>query len=88
LIVETLIEDLKLEVEEEELEKEFERIAAESNADLEDIKKYYGDEDAKEYLKEEIKEQKFYDIIFERNTIKTGEKTKLKDFEANYGQII
>jgi trigger factor len=87
LIVETLIEDLKLEAEEGELEKEFERMAAESNADLEDVKKYYGDEEAKEYLKEEIKEQKFYDILFERNVIKTGEKLKLADFEANYGRL-
>ena len=83
LIVETLIEDLKLEAAPDEVEKEFERLAEENEANLDDIKKYYEDEQMKEYLKEDIKERKFFDILFEKNIIKTGEKERYIDLQSN-----
>ena len=83
LIVETLMEELKLEATDEEVEKEIERLASESQADIEEVKKYYQEERMKEYLKEEIKEKKVFDVLLEKNIIKTGEKKKYMEFAAN-----
>ncbi|MDR0720817.1 MAG: trigger factor [Treponema sp.] len=80
LIVETLIEDLKLEASDEEAEKEIERQAKDSGAPAEDFKKYYEQEQMKEYLKEDIKEQKLFDRLFLENIIKPGKKEKYIDF--------
>jgi len=85
LIIETLIEDLKLEASEEEMEKEIERQAAESGAEIDEVKKYYEAERAKEYLKEEIKERKVFDILLEKNTIKTGKKERYIDLISKNG---
>jgi trigger factor len=85
LIVETLIEELKLEAHDEELEKELERIAAESEASLEDVKKYYENPHMKELLKEDIKEHKFFDILIEKNNVRTGEKEKYADLVSGKG---
>ena len=85
LIVETLIEDLKLEASEEDVEKELEKLAVEGETELERIKEYYEDRQMREYLKEEIKEQKLLDQLFEKNTIKTGIKTNYIDLAVING---
>ena len=85
LIVETIMEELKLEVTDEEMEKEFEKMAGESGAGIEDIKKYYSEERMKEAWRENVKENKFYDILLEKNTIKTGKKEKYMDLVGNNG---
>jgi len=85
LIVETLIEDLKLEASEEDVEKDIEKIAAESETELEEVKKYYEDGQMREYLKEDIKEQKLLDLLFEKNTIKTGIKANYVDLAVING---
>jgi len=85
LIVETLMEDLKLEASDEEVEKEIEKLAVESEANLEEVKKYYQEERMKEILKEDIKEKKVFDCLMEKNSIKTGEKKKYMDFISNNG---
>jgi trigger factor len=85
LIVETLMEDLKLEASDEEVEKEMEKIAAEGGSELEEVKKYYESEQMREYLKEEVKERKVFDLLLEKNTIKAGKKEKYIDLIANNG---
>jgi trigger factor len=80
LIVETLIQDLKLEASDEEVEKEIERQAKDSLAPVEDFKKYYEQGQMKEYLKEDIKEQKLFDRLFLENIINPGKKEKYIDF--------
>jgi trigger factor len=83
LIVETLMEDLKLEAGEEELNGEIEKFAAEDEAMAEDIKKYYQEEQARAYLKEEIKERKLFDILLAENTVKPGKKENYLDLMSN-----
>jgi len=83
LVIETLIEDLKLEASDEEVEAEMEKMASESGTSIEDVKKYYEADRMKEYLKEEIKERKVCDILLEKNTIKAGKKEKYVDLIAN-----
>ena len=85
LIAETIIEEQKLEASNDDIEKEFERIAAENKTGIEEAKKYYESEDAMVYLKEEIKEHKFYDLLLEKNTTKTGEKMNYMDMIPNKG---
>jgi trigger factor len=85
LIVETLIEELKIDANDEEVEKELERMAKESEASIEDVKKYYGEGQMTEYLKEDIKERKFFDMLLEKNTIKSGEKKSYIDLASNNG---
>jgi trigger factor len=80
LIVETLINDLKLEVSEEELSQEIEsRVAAGG----EEVRALYDQERTKEDLKEEIKDQKFFDLLLAKNTIKTGKPEKYLDLISN-----
>jgi len=82
LIVETLIEDLKLEASDEDIEKEIEKIAAGAGAELDEVRKYYEEERMKEYIKEEVKERRVFDILLEKNTIKTGKKGNYVDLIA------
>ena len=85
LIIETLIEDLKLEASDEDVENEFEKMAGESGATLDDIKKYYEAERLRDYLKEEIKERKAFDILLEKNVIKPGKKETYIDLISKNG---
>jgi trigger factor len=85
LIVETLIEELKIEANDEEAENELERMAKESETSIEDVKKYYEEGQMMEYLKEDIKERKFFDMFLEKNTIKSGEKKSYIDLFSNNG---
>ena len=79
LIVETLMEELKLEASDEEVEKHLEELAKGSNADIAEVKKYYESEQMKEYLVEDIKERKVFDLLIEKNVIKPGKKEKYMD---------
>ena len=84
LIIETLIEEQKIEVTDADVEKEFERIAGESGAELEEVKKNYN-EQAVFYLKEDIKERQVIDILLAENTLKPGKKENYLDFLADNG---
>jgi trigger factor len=85
LIVETLMEDLKLEAGDEDVTKEIERLAAEDAAMAEDIRKYYQQDEARIYLQEDIKERKLFDILLAENTIKPGKKENYLDLMSNNG---
>jgi len=85
LIVEKIMEDQHIEVSDEEIEKEIESFAAESDMSVEDFKKQYSDGRAMEYIKEDLKERKVYDLILGENTIKTGIKMNYLDFMQNNG---
>ncbi|AEF85937.1 trigger factor [Treponema primitia ZAS-2] len=79
IIVEKLMEEQKLEASDDEFEKEIVNLSAETGSSVEDIKKYYEQENMKEYLKEEIKERKLFDIMLAENTIKKGKQEKYTD---------
>jgi trigger factor len=83
LIVETLMNDLKLEASGEEIETEIETIAKDSGSSIEDVKKYYEQEQAKEYLKDDVRERKLFDMFFAENKVKKGEKKKYLDLMSN-----
>jgi trigger factor len=85
LIVETLIEEQEMTASDEEMEKELETIAQESGTPQEDVKKYYERENMNEYLKEDIKERKLFDVLLAENTIKLGKKENFLDIVGNNG---
>jgi len=79
LIIETLIEEQKIDVSDDDVSKEFDRIAAENNTTVDEVEKHY-DEQGILYLKEEIKERRLIDMMFEQNTLKQGKKENFLDF--------
>jgi trigger factor len=83
IIIETLIEEQNMEVSDDDVAKEIEKIAAEANTDIEEVKKHYNDEQAILYLKEEIKERRLIDIMLAENTLKQGKKENYVDFISN-----
>jgi trigger factor len=85
LIVETLMEELKLEAGDEEIKKEIADIAAAGNGTVEEIEKYYEEEHMREYLRENIKERKLFDILLAENTIKPGKRENYLDLMSNNG---
>jgi trigger factor len=80
LIVETLMEEQHLEASDGEVEQEFAKIAADTGAELDEVKKQYGDDNGLEYIKDSIKETKLFEVFLAENTIKTGPKTNYLDF--------
>jgi trigger factor len=74
LIVETLMEELKLEASDEEFEKEMQTMAEGSGSTLEEVKKYYDNDNMRDYLKEDIKEKKLFDMMIAESKIKKGAK--------------
>ena len=84
MIIETLIEDQKIEVSDEDVEKEFERIAGENGVEVDEFKKSYNEQDIF-YLKEEIKERQIIDILLAENTLKPGKKENYLDFMTDNG---
>jgi trigger factor len=83
LIVETLMDDLKLEASDEEVEGEIEKIARESDAELDEVKQYYEANHMKEYVKQDIKERKVFEILLEKNIIKPGKTESYVDLITN-----
>ncbi|QQO07515.1 trigger factor [Breznakiella homolactica] len=85
LIVETLMRDMGLEASDEDVEKEFETMAAGMDTSAEEIRKYYEQGSMKEYLKEDIKEKKLFEIMLGETKIKKGKKQKYLDLMGNNG---
>ena len=84
LIIETLMEEQKIEVSDEDVEQEFKSIAEASNAQVDEVKKHYNEE-AVFYLKEDIREKKITDMMFAENTLKQGKKENYLDFISDNG---
>ncbi|MDR2515868.1 MAG: trigger factor [Spirochaetaceae bacterium] len=85
LIVESLVKERGFNAPDEEIEKEYETIAADSNMKLDDVKAYYGQGSMKDYLAEDLKERKLFDLLLAENTIKPGEMVKYLDLLSNNG---
>jgi trigger factor len=85
LVVETLMRDLKFEVSDEEVEKELKTQSEDSGTSLEEVKRYYEQENVREYLKEDIKERRLFDMFIAENRVKKGKKEKYLDLMAGNG---
>jgi trigger factor len=85
LIVETLMDDLKLEASDGDVEKEIETLAQTGGASLEDVKKYYEGDAMKDMLRGDIKERKLFDILRAENTVTMGKKENYLDLIVRNG---
>ena len=84
VIIETLMDEQKIDASDEELEKEFESIAQASGKNIDEIKANY-DEQAVFYIKEDIREKKITELLFAENTLKPGKKENYLDFMSDNG---
>ncbi|MCR4790901.1 MAG: trigger factor, partial [Treponemataceae bacterium] len=60
IIIESLLKEKKYECSDEELEAEFGKIAAQAGVSVEEVKKHYTEDSSKEYLKDNVREDKLY----------------------------
>ena len=83
LIVDALIREKNIAVTPEEVEAEFAKIADESGSTIEEVKENYEDARAKEYIIDEIKENKLYDELYKQVKVSKGDKVKFADLFKN-----
>ncbi|QTQ14196.1 trigger factor [Treponema parvum] len=79
IIVESLLRDRNISITPEEIDEEYKRIAEESGATVDEIKKRYADPRAKEYLIDEAKEQKLYKQLYGEVKVVKGDKVAFAD---------
>lgn len=83
LIVDALIREKNIAVTPDEVEAEFAKIADESGSTIEEVKEHYEDARAKEYIIDEIKENKLYDELYKQVKVSKGDKVKFADLFKN-----
>lgn len=79
IIVENLLKEKDISVTAEEIEAEYEKIAAGAGVSVEEVKKHYEDPRSKEYLEDEAKEQKLYTMLFDQVKVSKGDKKTFAD---------
>lgn len=75
IIVDTLLRERNISVTPEEVDAEYEKIAKEQGLSVDEVKEHYKDLKAKEYLVDEVKENKLYEQLYKEVKIEKGEKT-------------
>ncbi len=84
IIVDELIRERNVSVTPEEIEAKYKEIADQSNSTVEEVKKHYEDPRSKEYLIDNVKEQKLYDILYKEVKVSKGDKMEFADlFKQN-----
>ena len=84
LIVDALIDDLKIETSDEDLKQELEKLASAAGESEDDVRERYSDEQL-EYLKNDIAERKCFDMLLAENTLRAGSRVSYLDLMANNG---
>ncbi|MBN2444606.1 MAG: trigger factor [Spirochaetales bacterium] len=85
LVVEKMIDEEKIEVTDEDVAGEFERIAEYQNTTPEMIKEYYEKQKQIDNLKMMLSRQKLFDLLLSQSEIKKGKKIKYLDLmKENY----
>ena len=83
LIVDALIREKNISVTPEEVEAEYATMAEESGTSIEEIKKYYDEPRAKEYIIDELKERKLFDELYKQVKVSKGDKVEFADLFKN-----
>lgn len=84
IIVDELIRERNISVTPEEIEAKYKEIAEQSNSTVEEVKKHYADPRSKEYLIDDVKEQKLYDELYKEVKVSKGDKIDFADlFKQN-----
>ena len=83
IIVDTLMKERNIEAGDAEIDAEFQRIADRNGITLDEVKKHYEDARSKEYLVDDVKEQKLYKTLFDQVKVSKGDKIKFADLFKN-----
>ncbi len=83
LIVDALLRERNISVTPEEIEAKYQEIADQSNTTVEEVKKHYDDPRSKEYLVDDTKEQKLYELLFKEVKVSKGDKIEFADLFKN-----
>jgi len=81
LVVRELLKLENIVIGEAEIEAELASMAALSNSPIDEVKKYYQENNMKEYLEQDIAEKKLFDILLAASTIKKGDKVKFNELQ-------
>jgi trigger factor len=79
LIVETLTEEQHLAATDEELEQEIASLAEESGMSREEVNNYYKQDGMRQYLEQDIKERKLFNLLLAENTVAKGKQETYLD---------
>ena len=79
IIVDALIREKNISVTPEEIEAQYAKIAEEGGMTVEEVKKHYEDPRAKEYIIDDVKENKLYDELYKQVKVSKGDKINFKD---------
>lgn len=83
IIVENLFKEYNITITPEDVDAEYAKIAENASISVEEVKKHYADLRRKEYLIDDMKEQKLYEELFKKVTFKKGEKKIFADLFKN-----
>jgi trigger factor len=81
--VELLLKDRAIDVTPEDVEAEYARIGEGAGISADEVKKHYADPRRKEYLIDDIKEQRLYAQLLEKCTLSKGDKVAFADLFKN-----
>ncbi|MDR3123907.1 MAG: trigger factor [Treponema sp.] len=79
LIVETLMEDQNLAATEEEIDQEITALLENTKTSAEEAETYRRESSVREYVKQDIKERKLFDLMLAENTVTKGKQEKYLD---------
>ncbi|MBP5157372.1 MAG: trigger factor [Treponema sp.] len=74
IIVDQLLRDRNISVTPDEIEEEYKKIAEQNDMSLDEVKDHYKDLKAKEYLVDEVKENKLFDTLYTEVKLEKGDK--------------
>ena len=80
LIIGKILENEKVEIDDREFEEELQKQADMYNMPIEELKKSFGENNLNEYLKNDMKTKKIYDLLLKEATVTKGEKVKYADY--------
>ena len=79
IIVDALLRSNNISVTPEEIEEQYKKIADESGITVDEVKEHYSDPRAKEYLIDDAKENKLYEILYKKVKVQKGDKVSFEE---------
>jgi len=82
LVISKIVEEEKIEVSDEDVTAEMQKMADENKMTLEDVQNYYNQGGMKEFLKSDIKSQRLFETLLKDTEVKKGKKMSYADLLA------
>ena len=84
IIVDLLLRDRNISVTPEEIEEQYKTIAEDNNITVDEVKEHYADPKAKEYLVDDAKENKLFEMLYKEVKVTKGDKMTFEElFKAD-----